>query len=94
MKNIYLLLAFIFISGFLNAQEQINESMPFQDDPSKEYSIFIPSAYNEGEPIPAFLALHPFNTARWNGQTWCEEMADFAEFNGVMLICPDGGVRW
>jgi predicted esterase len=70
---------------------QINESMPFQSDPAKEYSIFIPSDYTEGDPIPAFLALHPLNTSRWNGQTWCEELADFAEFNGVMLICPDGG---
>ena len=78
--------------GLAVGQEQINESMPFQTDPDKDYSIFIPSAYTEGEPIPAFLALHPFNTARWNGQTWCEELADFAEVNGVLLICPDGGV--
>lgn len=72
-------------------QEQINESMPFQGDPSKDYSIFIPSNYSEGESIAAFLALHPFNTNRWNAQTWCEELSDFAEVNGVMLICPDGG---
>jgi len=78
--------------GVLHAQEQINESMPFQNDPDKDYSIFIPSNYEEGEPIPAFVALHPFNTNRWNGQTWCEELADFAEANGVFLICPDGGV--
>lgn len=82
----------VFSFGVLQAQEQINESMPFQSDPDKDYSIFIPSNYTEGEPIPAFLALHPFNTNRWNGQTWCEEMADFAEANGVFLICPDGGV--
>lgn len=86
---------FIFIlmlsCGLANGQEQLNESMPFQTDPNKEYSIYIPSAYTEGEPIPAFLALHPFNTSRWDGQTWCEEMADFAEANSVFLICPDGG---
>ncbi|MEM9544602.1 MAG: hypothetical protein AAGA77_01445 [Bacteroidota bacterium] len=66
--------------------------MPFQGDPDKDYSIFIPSNYEEGEAIPAFLALHPLNTNRWNGQTWCEELTDFAETNGVFLICPDGGV--
>ena len=77
--------------GTIQAQEQINESMPFQNDPDKDYSIFIPSAYLLGEPVPAFVALHPFNTNRWNGQTWCEELADFAEMNGVILICPDGG---
>ena len=92
MRNqIFVLFAILSTFGLVNAQEQINESMPFQSDPEKEYSIFIPSNYEEGESIPAFLALHPFNTSRWNGQTWCEELADFAEFNGVMLICPDGG---
>ena len=82
----------VFSFSMVNAQEQINESMPFQTDPSKDYSIFIPSAYTEGEPIPAFLALHPFNTSRWNGETWCQELSDFAETNGVFLICPDGGI--
>ena len=93
MRNQTIVL-FVLLSsfGWVNAQVQINESMPFQSDEAKEYSIFIPSNYTEGDPIPAFLALHPFNTSRWNGQTWCEELADFAEFNGLMLICPDGGI--
>ncbi len=91
-KQYVILFALIFSFGLTNGQEQINESMPFQNDPDKDYSIFIPSNYTEGEPIPAFLALHPLNTNRWNGQTWCEELADFAETNGVFLICPDGGV--
>ncbi|MDF1696559.1 MAG: hypothetical protein P1U56_12030 [Saprospiraceae bacterium] len=83
---------FVFITGIASGQEQINESMPFQSDPNKKYSLFIPSNYEEGVPVTAFLALHPFNTSRWNGETWCEELADFAESNGVFLICPDGGV--
>ena len=92
MRNkIFVLVVLLSTFGLVQAQEQINESMPFQNDPEKEYSIFVPSIYSEGEPIPAFLALHPFNTSRWNGQTWCEELADFAESNGVMLVCPDGG---
>ena len=92
MRNqIFILVVLLSTFGLVNAQEQINESMPFQSDSEKEYSIFIPSNYSEGELIPAFLALHPFNTSRWNGQTWCEELANFAESNGVMLICPDGG---
>lgn len=92
MSKLYFSL-FIAIFSFstIHSQEQINESMPFQNDPDKDYSIYIPSNYTEGEQIPAFLALHPFNTSRWDGQTWCEELADFAEANGVFLICPDGG---
>lgn len=90
-KQLCIFFLSIFACGLISAQEQINESMPFQTDPDKKYSIFIPSNYTEGEEIPAFLALHPFNTSRWDAQTWCEELADFAEANGVFLICPDGG---
>ena len=79
-----------FVSG-LFAQTQINQSVPFQTDDSKDYSLVIPSSYVEGEPTAAFLALHPWNTDRWNGETWCEELADFAEVNNVILVCPDGG---
>lgn len=83
----------LFVSIMLvgNAQEQINSSFPFQSDPSKDYSIVIPSSYQEGEPVAAFLALHPLNTNRWNGETWCDELSDFAEANDVILVCPDGG---
>ena len=79
------------LSTTLSSQTQINESMEFQTDPSKDYSIVVPSSYVEGETIAAFLALHPFNTDRWNGETWCDELADFAEANNVILVCPDGG---
>ena len=80
------------ISITSSAQEQINGSFPFQTDPSKDYSIVIPSAYEEGKEISAFLALHPWNTQNWDGRRWCEEIAAFAEANSVILICPDGGV--
>ena len=81
----------MFVVGIAIGQEQINDSMPFQSDPDKKYSLFIPSAYDEDNSIPAFLALHPLNTNRWNAETWCEELSDFAEENGVILVCPDGG---
>ena len=77
------------ISITSSAQEQINGSFSFQTDPSKDYSIVIPSAYEEGKEISAFLALHPWNTQNWDGRRWCEEIADFAEVNSVILICPD-----
>jgi len=91
MKNVIFISLFSLLSINIFSQEQINESMEFQSDPSKDYSIVIPSSYEDGEPTAAFLALHPFNTSRWNGQTWCEELAGFAEANNVILICPDGG---
>lgn len=91
LKDIISVSIFLILSTVLSSQIQINESMEFQTDPSKDYSIVVPSSYVEGEPIAAFLALHPFNTARWNGETWCEELAEFAEANDVILVCPDGG---
>ena len=85
-----LVLAFSF-SAISLAQTQINNSIPFQTDDSKDYSLVIPSSYVEGESTSAFLALHPWNTNKWNGETWCQELADFAEANNVILVCPDGG---
>ena len=90
--KLFILLGLSSISFLSIAQEQINGSLPFQTDPSKDYSIFIPSGYEESKPIAAFLALHPLNPANWDGRRWCEEIADFAEANHVILICPDGGV--
>ena len=92
MKQLFGVAFLLLTSVAIYAQEQINANMPFQSDDSKDYSIVIPSTYVEGESIAAFLALHPLNTSRWNGETWCEELADFAEANNVILVCPDGGL--
>ncbi len=87
----FVILGFCLLSFLSDAQEQINGSFPFQTDPSKDYSIYLPSGYEEGKEIAAFLALHPWNTQNWDGRRWCEEISDFAEANQVILICPDGG---
>lgn len=92
MKNLITLILLWIVASHGYAQTQINESIPFQSDDSKDYSLVIPSSYVEGTPVAAFLALHPLNTSRWNGQTWCEELAEFAEANDLILVCPDGGI--
>lgn len=92
MKNFLSLVFLLLLNYTVSAQQQINASVAFQSDQSKDYSLVIPSSYQEGQPIAAFLALHPWNTSRWNGQTWCEELAEFAEENDVILVCPDGGI--
>lgn len=91
LKYISTLFVAISFSMISIAQTQINDSVSFQTDDSKDFSLVIPSSYLEAEPTAAFLALHPWNTDRWSGETWCEELADFAEANNVILICPDGG---
>lgn len=43
-------------------------------------------------PTKLMLGLHPWNTSRWSGISWCDTLVDFAEANDLLLICPDGGV--
>lgn len=81
----------ILLSATLCAQTQINSSFPFQSDPNKKYSLIVPSTYSDDNPTKVMLGLHPLNTSRWNGETWCEYLSDFAEINNLLLVCPDGG---
>jgi predicted esterase len=74
-----------------NAQQRIDGSFPFQADPSKDYSLYIPSGYTPGTPHHLMLGLHPLNTARWNSVSWCDTLVAFAETNDLILACPDGG---
>ncbi|MFT5822967.1 MAG: hypothetical protein ACI8ZM_004224 [Crocinitomix sp.] len=91
MRHLYFLL-FSLLPVFANAQERINGEFPFDTDPAKKYSLYIPSTYVNGEANKVMLALHPFNTSRWDGESWCDTLVDFAEENQLILICPDGGV--
>lgn len=91
MKNYVLLSIFCALSLALFSQQRINNSIPFLNDPSKDYSIYIPSTYNSNSPNKLMLGLHPLNTNRWDGNSWCDTLIDFAEANNLLLICPDGG---
>jgi len=72
-------------------QTRIDGNFAFQTDPAKKYSIYIPSNYVAGTPHKMMLGLHPFNTSRWDGESWCDTLIGFAEMNGLLLVCPDGG---
>ena len=74
------------------AQVRIDGNFPFQTDPAKQYSLYIPSGYSALIPHRLMLALHPFNTATWNSISWCDTLTTFAETNNLILVCPDGGV--
>ena len=93
MKNLLSILFFkmLLLGSTVYAQQSIDGTIPFQSDPAKKYSLYIPSSYEEGTENPAFLGLHPLNTRRWNAQSWRDTLRTFAESNGVILICPDGG---
>ncbi len=75
-----------------SAQERIDGSFPFQTDPAKKYSLYVPSNYEEGVPHRLMVGFHPFNTSRWDAASWCDTLIVFAETNGLLMACPDGGV--
>ena len=81
-----------FLASFLSfGQTRIDGNFPFDTDPEKKYSFYIPSGYDVSTPNKVMLALHPFNTARWDSESWCDTLINFAEANQLILICPDGG---
>ncbi|MGD1847772.1 MAG: hypothetical protein ACFB10_20460 [Salibacteraceae bacterium] len=90
MKNWALLILFIGILGATGAQTRLDSTLVFKKK-SKNFSVYLPSGAIEGEKLPMMVALHPFNTKRWNAQAWCDTLVQFAEQNQLVLLCPDGG---
>lgn len=86
-----MLAAFLTASTTVFGQTRIDGDFPFQSDPAKKYSIYIPSGYVQGTPHRLMLGLHPFNTNRWDAESWCDTLIVFAETNDLILVCPDGG---
>ncbi len=89
--RLYALLLLTFFTGALFAQQRVDGTFPFQTDTAKQYSIYVPTNYTPGTPHRLVLGLHPLNTARWNSISWCDTLIVFAETNGLLLVCPDGG---
>lgn len=88
--NKFLLILFL-AGGSLFGQTRIDATQPFQTDPNKKYSIYIPSSYDVNTPNKMMLALHPWNVNRWNAKSWCDTLVNFAETNNLIIISPDGG---
>ncbi len=92
MRILLIALSLVACASTSLAQQRIDGTFPFQSDPAKKYSIYIPSGYNATVPHKLMLALHPFNTNRWDAQSWCDTLINFAAMNNLILACPDGGV--
>ncbi len=90
MKKILLIIT-VLCAAHLAAQQRIDGNFAFQTDPAKKYSLYIPSSYDANTPNKMMLGLHPLNTSRWNGISWCDTLINFAEMNNLILVCPDGG---
>lgn len=85
------LFSFLLISNVCPAQEKIEGSFAFENDPEKKYALYVPSSYTEGTPNALMLGLHPFNVNRWDAISWRDTLTAFAEENQLVLLCPDGG---
>jgi poly(3-hydroxybutyrate) depolymerase len=72
--------------------QPVDGAFPFQSDTAKRYSLYIPSMYDASTPAPMMVAFHPLNTARWDSRSWRDTLIRFAETNGLVLVCPDGGL--
>jgi poly(3-hydroxybutyrate) depolymerase len=92
MKNHFIIIVFSLCCSLVYSQTRIDGSFAFQTDPSKKYSLYIPSAYDENIPHRLMIGFHPLNTARWNAESWCDTLIVFAETNNLILACPDGGI--
>lgn len=91
LQRIQLLVLFCSITFLGFSQEKIDRSISFQSDPAKGYSIYVPSSYDDSVPNKLMVGLHPLNTNRWDGESWRDTLTAFAETNGLLLLCPDGG---
>jgi len=91
MKKASSLLIFLSITALSFTQESIDGGFPFQTENFKSYHVYIPSDYNEATPHQMMVAFHPFNTNRWDGESWRDTLITFAETNSLILLSPDGG---
>lgn len=89
--KLYTLLFFALAAFSLIGQERIDDSFAFQTDPAKKYSLYIPSSYDPGTANKLMVGFHPLNVNRWDARAWCDTLTTFAEENGLLLMCPDGG---
>ena len=88
----YLLCFLLFAYFQLSAQEVVTGTYDFQTDPAKKYALYIPANYDATVPTKVIVGLHPWNTSKWDAESWAEELSEVAEANDCIVICPDGGV--
>lgn len=91
MKNLLFIISLLAFTTVANAQKATEKTFNFQSDPNKKVSFYEPSTYVKGTDNALMLALHPWNVNRWNSTSWRDTLISFAEQNGLILLCPDGG---
>jgi len=83
----------ILIFGYLtiNCQTTIDGSFDWQSESDKKFNIYVPSNYDSATPNKLIVGFHPFNTSRWDSESWRDTLIFFAESVDAILLCTDGG---
>lgn len=92
IKHFTLLILSIFLSNFLLAQV-IDDSFTW-DGLEREYRIFLPEDYEEGQSLPLVLNFHGFTSSAVEQQFYSgmDQVADTANF---IVVYPEGiGAAW
>jgi predicted esterase len=92
MRLSHILFVCLFFTSSISSQEIIDGEVPFQNDPAKKFSLYIPQAYDEEVPNKLIIGFHPFNTSRWDAKSWRDTLQNFSESVNAIMLCPDGGL--
>jgi predicted esterase len=81
-------------SWIVSAQTgKYDQRVVYGAEKDRGFSLYFPQTYRSGDRLPLVVSFHPYSSFRWNGQSWRDSLISFAEANGVILLCPDGGAN-
>jgi len=91
-KHAAILMVVLTISLMGMSQKTLDKSIQFPPGGGFiNYHIYEPSGLDVNVPHKMIVGFHPFNTSRWDGESWRDTLITFAENANLLLICPDGG---
>ncbi len=85
-----LLFAIVLLPVPGRAQRLISGDISLKGYPRKSYAIYLPKNHLQRK-SQVVLSFHPLNSLAWNAESWCKRLVPWAESQGLILICPDGG---
>ncbi|MCI4670122.1 MAG: hypothetical protein MRZ79_18440 [Bacteroidia bacterium] len=76
------------------AQKKMEGVFSYHNTSKGKYALYLPSSFKKGKTLHVVIAFHPFNSLKWNSDSWRDELALFAESNQILLVCPEMGSNW
>lgn len=91
MRCIWTFLAFLTLSlSYSYAQQRTSGYIENPSGQGGKYAMYMPSCGKAGLQ-GVLLAFHPLGAYQWNADSWRNLLAEVAEQQKMLLICPDGG---